>query len=374
MVETSEDLSEISTELRDIRASVSDTVQVLADELLKREGMNDLKAHSICAQLDLAVRNFEAFAHRANKIRMEQEAEAKSRDELLYLRRFWGSFSAQLSLTRVELNRWTLIRNLVQLQVRERNKRIPLYPATIPETHRSQVAASDEVFDWLHGILNPESQSESAQSAGCFADIALPNSEFHQHLHAAYRVLIAMDHSGPKRFLDVGCGGGLKVLTALRYFDEVSGFDFQASYVSVAEDLMRRGDVERANVFEADALLFEGYGDFEVIYFYRPIRDEEKLIEMEKRIVDMSKPGAILIAPYLGFGHRYKGLGCGHVDGHVYVAKTSQTAADRLRRRAAKTGVAVVRDAPGDIENLWSPLLSAARKSGYEVERFLQPV
>jgi SAM-dependent methyltransferase len=365
---------DVLAELQVFRVRLRQIVKDLAAELPLRERMNDKKVEGLCAQIDTALRDYLGMMTRINASRIAHEETAPDRAGMIALRREWGVASAQSNLLRVELNQWSLMRDMVRRQVAQRRKRIPLYEKQPSGLAQVQAAASDDVFDWLHAVLNSEQQTEDAYESGCFADIALPNSVFHKHLHAAYRVLLAKGQTDRMRFLDVGCGGGLKVLSALRYFKEADGLDFQQSYVDSACHLLDRAKAKAARAFQADALTFEGYGDYEIIYFYRPIRDNAKIIEMERRIVDLAKPGTLLIAPYCGFAERSKELKCGRVAGQVYMAKTSQRQADQWRRRAEQTGVAVAYAEEKRVPTIWTPLLEASRQSGYDIERYAQPV
>jgi SAM-dependent methyltransferase len=92
-----------------------------------------------------------------------------------------------------------------------------------------------------------------------------------------------------KRFLDIGCGIGTKVLLADVLF-EAYGFDLRLDYLEVA----RRFGCER--VFPAEAMEFDWYHDYDFLYFYAPFRDEEMEAKFEKRLSEKMKVGAI-IAP-----------------------------------------------------------------------------
>lgn len=374
MLDKGQDPDDINADFLAFRQTLQSHVHALVGELSKLDKMNDKAVAATCAQIDQFVRDYSTFITRFTATRAAHENQAASHEDVVNIRREWGAISGRINMFRNEVNLWTLMKPLVQTQVAARRKRIPLYEKTRSSTSLMQHAASDDVFNWVHRVLNQEAQTEDAIESGCFPDIALPNSEFHQHLHAAYRVLLAQGGEPPVRFLDVGCGGGLKVLSALRYFQDAHGLDYQQSYVDQAQAMLAASGVPNAKAFQADALTFDGYEAYDVIYFYRPVQDHEKLIEMEQRIVAKARPGTILIAPYVGFGERYLDLGCGRIAGHVYLSQSSQSNADKWRRKAEKTGVAVVHVDEERVTNVWTPLLSKSRRCGYDVTRYPSPV
>ena len=107
---------------------------------------------------------------------------------------------------------------------------------------------------------------------------------------------------GGVSFLDAGCGiGNILVLalnsclcqkaTGLEYFPETLklGRKFLKTYYSYIS--------ENATIKKADILKYKKYGDYDIIYFYRPFSDTEKERLFEKRIRDQMKVGSILI-PY----------------------------------------------------------------------------
>jgi SAM-dependent methyltransferase len=98
-----------------------------------------------------------------------------------------------------------------------------------------------------------------------------------------------------KVFLDVGCGPGTK----MRIAQDLLGFDVFG--VEVDEEMA----AEARKVFKAlrpnrirtgDALGYSEhwYGDFDLVWLYRPFRDPFKEHDLEQKIMTALKPGAIL--------------------------------------------------------------------------------
>lgn len=220
----------------------------------------------------------------------------------------------------------------------------PLYipPAPICDARHTQKAALDSTMYWLHRMMNASPQSGDADELGCYADIPLRASLFTAHAHAAFRVAMAQKRKAPLRFVDVGCGGGMRVLQASDFFDQVEGYDFDKRYVAAGQASMVQMQAVRCNIYEDNALTFEAYPNYDIIYFYQPMSDFGGLEALEDRIVKFARPGTILIAPYAKFLQRAAGLKCGRVQEAVYVTDTTQAEADALRREAERVGPQVM--------------------------------
>ena len=51
-------------------------------------------------------------------------------------------------------------------------------------------------------------------------------------------------------------------------------------------------------IMRGDALEFDRYGDYDVVYMYRPLRDPELMKRLLRRIAAQLKPGAVMIDVY----------------------------------------------------------------------------
>jgi len=91
-----------------------------------------------------------------------------------------------------------------------------------------------------------------------------------------------------KKFLDIGCGIGTKVMLADVFFD-AHGLELKEEYLSVAKIIGCR------NVWQADAMEYEGYGDYDILYFYCPFRDDALESNFEKHVYRHMKPGTVLL-------------------------------------------------------------------------------
>lgn len=240
----------------------------------------------------------------------------------------------------------------------------PLYPEPFWDTSVRDTLedSTDYLFKLIHSFVNPGARESQQEDEGGFADVALPLSYFMQHLVAAYRMTLAQRLGRPARFLDVGCGAGLTVLAATKFFAPAEGFDIVRAYVSEAERLMRLSNQTVGHVFEADGLNFENYADYDVIYFYCPLRYAALQHELEDRIMSQARPGTILIAPDIGFDNTR--CGCAHVVGRLFLAHGSQEDAARLRAKSEHMGPCVA-PPPPQVATPWAPILEVLARNGF---------
>lgn len=231
-------------------------------------------------------------------------------------------------------------------------------------------AAMDRAMIAIHEYINPrDAQDDAARDAGYFSDIPLPTSTFVEDCHAAMRVCLAQDRRQPMRFLDIGCGGGVKVLLASQFFAEAHGLEIDPGYLKIAQGVLSRVGRGRCEAFLANALQFGGYGDYDVLYFYQPIKSESLLMDLERYIADEAFAGTVLIAPYDGFTARGPSLGCAQVARHVWLAGTSEAEAAEIGARAQQMGT-VITPVPMDAHQqagVLFPIVEALNERGFEV-------
>lgn len=247
-----------------------------------------------------------------------------------------------------------------------------LYPEERPDADADlqRWAAMDRAMIALHEYINPrDAQDEAARDAGYFSDIPLPTSTFIEDCHAAMRVCLAQERRAPMRFLDIGCGGGVKVLLASQFFAHAHGLEVDPGYYASASALLSRVGRGRCDAMLGNALTFDGYGDYDVLYFYQPIKSESLLQELERIIADRAFAGTVLIAPYDGFTDRGPGLGCARVARHVWLAGTSPQEAEKIATRARQMGT-VITPVPIDAHDragVLFPIVEALNDRGFEV-------
>lgn len=220
---------------------------------------------------------------------------------------YFNSLSGQLALwseARRILHKLALVK-----EPKHNPEDLPLLAAfdqsfNVLHTHFLQQAAALTPPDWPHPFHR---------------DIALPFTRFLIYAALARRMSRALGRNGPLHFVDVGCGVGLKLLQAASLYEQVSGIEYEPHRAKAAANWLG----QLAQVLTADALTFQGYGDYDVIYAYKPLQDDDMMRQTEDRLVQQARPGTILIMPYMDFHNRHEALGCIQVRDAVYVAKTS---------------------------------------------------
>lgn len=247
---------------------------------------------------------------------------------------------------------------------------LPLYDDAplADKTSDSLIRMMDQALTMMDSVINPVAQGDAAYDLGCFPDIRLKPQEFMAHALAAYRVMLAAGYYNKARFLDVGCGGGGKVMMASQFFARADGIEIDPGYAEAARQLVANCDLPSSEIFEENAIEFEGYENYEVVYFYQPMRATEGLLELERQIVSRVRPGTVLIAPYLNFRTRSEKLGFRHLDGHLFIAGADEDMIDQIRSAAETTGVTVRRDlVVNPWGEVWHPAMHAFAANGFGV-------
>lgn len=218
----------------------------------------------------------------------------------------------------------------------------------------------------FHLLANPRNQTQEATDAGCFADIPMRVRNFDLLLSAAYRVLLVQDRTKDARFIDVGCGGATTVFLAQRYFPHCDGLEYDADYAAAGRCTLSIISNQDSTVYQGDGRTFDGYGNYDVIYFYRPLRNDGMLEEMERHIITTARPGTIIVAPYDFTLSAREGFDCAMIEEPVFITGVTQAEADELREEARRTGLEILRRSsnfefdPG----FWTPVLDAASFNG----------
>jgi hypothetical protein len=104
----------------------------------------------------------------------------------------------------------------------------------------------------------------------------------------------ALPELSGRKYLEVGCGPGSRMLLAREIFGlEVSGFDRVSEYTEFAGELLQ------TPVTCEDALEYKDYGSFDLLWFNRPIRDQDLQGKLEAKVWDEMAPGAVVACAHL---------------------------------------------------------------------------
>jgi SAM-dependent methyltransferase len=95
------------------------------------------------------------------------------------------------------------------------------------------------------------------------------------------------------RFLGIGAGPGTKELLARDIF----GLD--PTCLEINPELAAVAQAAGMDVVVGDALDFTGYGAYDLIWFYRPVRDPDLQAALEKAVWDGMSPGAVAVCAAL---------------------------------------------------------------------------
>jgi len=276
-----------------------------------------------------------------------------------------------LKAARAMLGLWTRVKPIVSAQ------RVP---------KRRELIESDVVLDWepgvqdqvvslflqsMHKIANPhsETQGDAARDRGCHRDIPYPMYRFSQTIGAAHRICLALRRNRPFRFLDVGSGGGTKVLAATTCFDLCDGLEYDETAVATGRRFLGLLEPERCRLIHGDALRFSDYDSYDVIYYYRPMMDPGIQDEMEKRILSQVGPGTLLLKVGGCGTDELPSRGARQLAYQVYVTGMTENDASELVSNAERMGpmVPYSRETRFSGKGYWKPLLKVSARNGYYI-------
>ncbi len=280
-----------------------------------------------------------------------------------------NALQRELKMARKRLKSWKRIESIVREQCNpERTDLRSLRPQFLaPATVEG--AINDLFIDSFHKFANPNAQGDDGYDYQCFADIPLPMNYFASLMAVAYRICLAQKRERPMRFLDVGSGGGTKVLAATTCFEICHGLEYDKAYADAGAHMLNCVMPERCTNIHGDGLTFEDYGDYDVIYFYRPMRDFDLLRQMEKRIIETSRPGTVIVAPYDIVRESEGDLGCVEVSDSVFVTGITPEESKVLHDEASFIGKGVlpVQNLEGEAIGYWRELLRVSAANGFVI-------
>lgn len=145
------------------------------------------------------------------------------------------------------------------------------------------------------GFYSRDAARNTCNDKDCeYPFVAMDTRQVFAQLAFAARHLNLAPDAAPEqelRLLDVGCGIGNVLLIAEQFGFDVYGIEKDEYPFLVAAKL-----IGEERIAQADIWTYEGYGNYDVIYYYRPFSGREQQLRFEKLIEDNMKTGAILIA------------------------------------------------------------------------------
>lgn len=230
-------------------------------------------------------------------------------------------------------------------------------------------------FASMHRVANPtsHSQTDEAEELGCYRDIPLQMGKFSHLIGAAHRLCLGMGKEKPLRFLDVGSGGGSKLLAASTCFEVCHGLEYDKNSVANGKAFLDLLPLANCDLIHGDALEFEGYGDYDVIYFFRPLMAKDAMLRMEARILEQAKPGTVLLAVDADLGglltEDVQALDVQQFGESIYVTGKTPTEAEVIGERAEFVGTTVIGYGRKALVNprYWTPLIEVSARNGYHV-------
>lgn len=187
--------------------------------------------------------------------------------------------------------------------------------------HSGTVAAADMEIDLQHyenklyWMFIPSHYSEVVAVLKQVVPLAFANREHEwEKMSPEERGRLWSDPRKSINFLDVGCGPGNIMAMAYayglaKYGNKKNREDNKTIQCYGIEHDVRLAKIASSirigTVFNQDALKFKDYNRFDIIYYYRPIKDKDMGKRLDERIRSLAKPGAIII-PNLPHEVRYK--------------------------------------------------------------------
>ncbi len=101
----------------------------------------------------------------------------------------------------------------------------------------------------------------------------------------------------PYRFLDCGCGIGNVMMLANAIGFNAEGIEYDGMTYRIAKEITGRltGD-KRVSIMRGDITKFRGYKNYDVIYFYIPISEHEKMQLFMDRLKEKTRVGAYIVS------------------------------------------------------------------------------
>jgi 2-polyprenyl-3-methyl-5-hydroxy-6-metoxy-1,4-benzoquinol methylase len=167
------------------------------------------------------------------------------------------------------------------------------------DEHKYSVLAEEErdiyigVINRFIGYYSRKAQKETKNvTAREYPFVAMDTRQVFEQL-AIVQTHLGLDKNPRKQctFLDVGCGIGNIMLIAEQYAFDAYGIEKDEYPFKLARELIGKEHVRQKDIWD-----FDEYGDYDVIYYFRPLPDAEPQTKFELLVEDKIKIGGVLIA------------------------------------------------------------------------------
>ncbi|NDR59190.1 class I SAM-dependent methyltransferase [Aliiruegeria sabulilitoris] len=365
MLHENQSLEQIAQRLQALREEMHAQCQLIAQELDKADQMNRqaifAAQNRITQQIHLLrqlIPQFDAAYHAAGETLEIAGGARQIRPP------DWLAFSAHVGLMRNWANGWSAVQARISEQCPPRRRSLEYQTEKASPVHAAALDAADRTVAQLLRALAPNAPSAATARTGYGTQTGLTHSEFMALALACWRVLKAQGRHDLTRFLDVGCGVGLQVLSALQFFDEAFGLERDPDYAQAARDLFGGAGAAKAGVLEGEARNFASYDRFDAIQICLPLKPLQELKELEEYVITSARPETLLIVGHGGFAPRAEALGCARIATRLYLTGTTPRKAASLRRKAELIGTNVTPES-APLRSVWEPILQASRRRGY---------
>ena len=270
----------------------------------------------------------------------------------------------ELKAAKFRLQGWTRCRSVISAQ-------LPLERRELTSTQDVQVMDQivSVMLDAVHRIANPAAnmQAADADKHGCTPDIPSPMNLFSIMIGSAHRICLVLKKQRPLRFLDVGCGGGIKVLAATTCFDFCDGLEYEKQTVTTGRQFLELLEIEQCKLIHGDALEFLNYQDYDVIYVHKPMMEIDKMVEMEEQIISQVKPGTVLLTAGDLYTDDPRSKGVQRLTFNIYITGMSEGRASEIFKAAEYMGQMVPGFRPRKLAKpaYWKPLIEESARNGY---------
>lgn len=176
-------------------------------------------------------------------------------------------------------------------------------------------------FHQLEGVIGraftmfPESRDQghgADPTTKCYNNITHSIKLFLKKLKKAHKICGFFRPDIRPKFLDAGCGLGTKAFLARLNGFDAYGIDINPIYAEIAKAVVDGGtnsDPEYKNSVEVCNILeYANYGDFDCIYWYTPMWDQEKMHQFQSRVVSQLTRPTVLMPAFPHFQQDQKGV------------------------------------------------------------------